>query len=140
MTYCDLSDLLKMMPPAELAELTAESGDEPDETVVAEAIAKADAELDAYLAGRYRLPLTETPPQVKSLSLDLAIYHLYSRRGVMPEVRRDRYRDAVAFLKEVAAGRARLEGAGGEPAGTLKEVAEVKSTPRTFSRGSQEDW
>jgi len=140
MAYCELEDILKMMPPEDLAELTAEAGEEPDPEVVAQAIARADSEIDSYLAVRYVLPLSSVPERVKGLSLDLAIYHLYSRRSVMPEVRRDRYRDAVAFLQEVAAGRARLEGPEGEPAPALQEVAEVKSATRTFSRGSQEDW
>lgn len=32
MAYCNQDDILKLIPRDELAELTAESGDEPDET------------------------------------------------------------------------------------------------------------
>ena len=45
MAYCSQDDLLKMIPLAELAELTAESGDDPEAAVVAEAIAKAGGEI-----------------------------------------------------------------------------------------------
>jgi phage gp36-like protein len=76
MAYCIQDDLLKMIPIAELAELTAESGTEPDSEVVAEAVAKADGEIDAYLGVRYSLPLAEVPALVRSLSVDLALFHL----------------------------------------------------------------
>ncbi len=112
MAYCSQDDLVKMISLAELAELTAESGDEPDAAVVAEAIVKAAGEIDSYLAVRYVLPLAATPPQVQSLAVDMALYHLYSRRSVAPQVRRQKYDAAVAFLKEVAAGQALVEGAG----------------------------
>jgi phage gp36-like protein len=140
MAYCDLNDLLKMMPLAELAELTAESGYEPDETVVAEAVAKAEAEIDSYLGTRYAVPLSPVPAIVKSVAADLAFYHLYSRRSVAPSVRRQKYVDAVAFLKEVAAGRALIESAGGEPPAARRDVAEVESGTRLFTRGTQGDW
>ena len=49
MAYCTQSDIEKLIPVQELAELTTESGDTPDADVVVEAIAKADAEIDSYL-------------------------------------------------------------------------------------------
>jgi phage gp36-like protein len=107
---------------------------------VEEAIAQADAEIDAYLGGRYEVPLTPTPPRLKALSVNMAIYHLYSRRSVAPPVRGDKYEAAVAFLKAVAAGAVGLEGAGGEPAGATGEVAELSSEVRLFSRTSLKDW
>ena len=139
MAYCSQDDLLKMIPAAELASLTAESGEEPDAAVVAEAIAKAAGEIDAYLAVRYVLPLTATPPQVKNLAVDLALYHLYSRRSVAPAVRRQNYEAAMAFLKEVAAGQALVEGAG-EPSGDNRRVGEFSGAPRVLGRNGLSDW
>jgi phage gp36-like protein len=40
---------------------------------------------------------------VKHLAADMAVYHLYSRRGMMQEILREKYQDAVKFLKDVAA-------------------------------------
>jgi phage gp36-like protein len=135
MAYCTQDDLLKLLPEAELAQLTAESGDVPDAGVVSEAIAKADAEIDAYLAVRYQLPLAETPPRVKALSGDLSIYHLYSRRSITSEVWRQKYDDALAFLKLVVAGKAEIVGAAGlEMPGEAQEVTEVTSAARVFTR------
>jgi phage gp36-like protein len=134
MGYCTQNDLLKMIPLAELAELTAESGDEPDGAVVAEAIARADAEINAYLGTRYLVPLAPVPPVVKAWSMDLALYHLYSRRSVAPPVRRQKYEDTVAFLRQVAAGQAVVEGAGGEPPSINRDLSEFTSAARVFRR------
>ena len=141
MSYCTQDDLLKLVPELELAQITAEAGDVPDAAVVAEAIAQAGAEIDSYLAVRYQLPLAETPARVKSLAVDLALYHLYSRRSVAPEVRRQKYEDAITFLKLVGAGRAEIIGAAGvEMSGDAQEVTEVTSATRVFSRETMGDW
>lgn len=141
MAYCTQDDLLKLVPLSELAQITAESGDTPDAAVVAEAIAKADAEIDAYLAVRYQLPLLETPAQIKNLAVDLALYHLYSRRSIAPAVRRQKYEDAVAFLKLVGAGKAVIVGASGqEEIGAVDEVIEVSSQDRVFDRNKMRDF
>lgn len=141
MPYCTQADIEALLPPTTLAELTAEVGGVPDPTVVAAAIAQAQAEIDSYLGKRYVLPFTETPPRVKTLAVDLAVYHLYARRDVMPEGRRDRYKDAVAFLKDVAAGRAEIvEAAGAELPGDAGDVTEISSAERVFSRTKMSDW
>lgn len=135
MAYCTEDDLLPMIPQGELAELTAESGEVPDHAVTAEAIAKAGGEIDAYLGVRYALPLTANPPLLKSLAVDLAIYHLYSRRSVAPQVRRQKYEAAVAFLKQVAAGQAAVEGLAGEP-----QAEDFSGASRVFGRDDLADW
>jgi phage gp36-like protein len=56
MAYSTENDLLTMIPVKELAELTTDSGDTPDSQVVAEAINRADAEIDAYVGVRYATP------------------------------------------------------------------------------------
>ncbi len=141
MAYCTQSDLITMIPVKELAELTADSGDTPDSEVVNEAINRADAEIDAYLGMRHTLPLSPLPDQVKGLSIDMALYHLYSRRSVAPTVRRQKYEAAVAFLKLVAAGEAILEDAGDSPSSGEQVLvgSEFSSATRVFTRNSQ-DW
>jgi phage gp36-like protein len=141
MAYCTQSDLITMIPLKELAELTADSGDTPDSEVVNEAINRADAEIDAYLGMRHTLPLSPLPDQVKGLSIDMALYHLYSRRSVAPTVRRQKYEAAVAFLKLLAAGEAVLEDAGDTPSPGEQVLvgSEFSSTTRVFTRNTQ-DW
>ncbi len=142
MPYCTQEDIAKLLPPADLAQLAAESGDTPDAEVVAEAIAAADAEIDSYLAVRYLLPLAApVPARVRALSVALAIWKLYQRRGLSKPARRQAYEDGVNFLKGVALGRVVIEGASGlEPAGAAQDVTEISSQDRIFSRESLKDW
>ncbi len=142
MPYCTQEDLEKLVPPKELAQLTAESGEEIDELVVNEAIAAADAEIDSYLGVRYQLPLAApVPARVKALSVDLAAYKLYQRRSLENPARRQAYEDGVNFLKAAAKGLAVIEGAGGlEPAGAAQDVTEISSQDRVFTRETLRDW
>ena len=140
MAYSTQDDLLTMISQAELAALTAEAGDEPDSQVVAEAIARADAEIDAACGMRYTVPFSLVPERVKSLSADLAIYHLYSRRSVAPEVWRHKYKDGLDFLKQVAAGQATLAGSGGEPPAAERQSPDFISANRLFSRDTLGEW
>ncbi len=140
MAYSTLNDLLTMIPLKELAELTTDSGDTPDSQVVAEAIARADAEIDAYVGVRYALPFSTVPDQVRGLSVDMALYHLYSRRSVAPAVRRQKYEAALSFLKQVAAGEAVVDGADGLLPETTQVGSEFTGSPRVFSRSTMGDW
>jgi phage gp36-like protein len=140
MAYCCEDDLLKMIPQSELAELTAESGEVPDSLIINEAISKAEAEIDSYLGVRYVVPLAAPPARVKALAVELAIYHLYSRRSVAPPVRQRNYEEAVAFLKQVAAGQVVIVGPQGELPTVAKEVTDSTSAIRAFTRDTQADW
>lgn len=141
MPYCTQSDLLKLIPEKELAQLTAETGDTPDAAVVAEAIAKADGEINGFMGRRYQTPLSPVPDLVRSLSVDMAIYHLHSRRSLAPEVRRQKYEDAVKFLKAVSLGQAVVDGAAGvEAPAVQQEVTEINSQTRVFDREKMGDW
>jgi phage gp36-like protein len=123
-----------------LAELTAESGETPDSEIIAEAITKAEAEIDSYLGVKYVVPLASPPDQVKALAVDLAIYHLYSRRSIVPPVRQQKHDAAVAFLKQVVAGQLVIVGSQGELPTVAKEVADFTSAIRACSRDSLADW
>jgi phage gp36-like protein len=140
MAYCSEDDLLKMIPQADLADLTVESGEVPDSLIIIDAIGKAEAEIDSYLGVKYVVPLSSPPDQVKALAVDLAIYHLFSRRSVVPPVRQQKYDAAVAFLKQVAAGQIVIVGPQGEPPSVAKEVADATSAKRVFSRNILADW
>ena len=77
-----------------------------DTDAVSAAIAVAVAEADGYLAGRYSLPLPAVPPVLVGRLCDMARYRLW-RDEASDEVR-TRYRDAVAWLRDLSAGRAAL--------------------------------
>lgn len=139
MAYCTQDDLLKLISENDLAEITAESGG-VDAAIVTEGIARADAEIDAYLGVRYTLPLSTTPDRVKGLSVDFAIYHLFTRRNIDEPVRRKRYEDGISFLKDVARGLAEIGIAGTELTGAAQEITEISSSTRVFSRTNMSGW
>jgi phage gp36-like protein len=58
MAYCTQPDIEKLIPTQELAELITESASTPDTDVVAESIAKDDAEIDSYLGVRCVVPFS----------------------------------------------------------------------------------
>jgi len=107
MTYATQADLETRFGAAEILQLADRDGDgSADSGVVAGALAEASAEIDAYLAGRYPLPLAPTPGVLVRLACDIARYRLYT--DVVPEAVRKRYEDARRLLEGIAAGRVSL--------------------------------
>ena len=106
MAYCTLDDIKRQLPEAVVMSLTDDSvTGSVDEGVVAEAIADADAEINAWMGGRYQVPFSPVPDVIRKISIDIAVYNLESRRdGDPPEVRKDRYRNAVKLLESIARG------------------------------------
>jgi phage gp36-like protein len=140
MAYCTINDIEKMIPVIEMAELTAESGNTPDSNVVSEAIAKADAEIDSYLGVKYTVPFSSAPARVKSLSEDISIYYLYTRRSIAPELREKNYKNANDFLKSIAAGTAVLMAGSTEAAGSSGQAPQVYSSTPVFDRDNMTSW
>lgn len=86
-----------------------------DATVVAQAIADADAQIDAAAAQHYTTPLSlgnaTTTAVVRMHAGSIAGYLLASRRPAnVPENLRAQYDDALAWLKDLAAGKVHLPG------------------------------
>jgi len=137
--YSIQADILEQLDEQTLIELTDDANEgEIDTDAVTRSIADADAEMDGYLGARYSVPLSPVPTIARKLSVDISIYNLYARRRGAPEDRRQRYVDAIAFLKEVAAGRASLGESDGAPADTHRP--EFLSSTRVFSRGNMSGW
>ncbi len=135
MAYCTQENISNLISEATLISLTDDSGaGEVDDDVVAAAIADADATVDAYCQGRYAIPLSPVPPKIMQISVDIAVYNLFSRSNLeMPEVRKDRNREAIRFLENVAAGRISIGAGTPAPADTDHSV-NMGSVDRIFSR------
>jgi phage gp36-like protein len=135
--YASLEDLRKLLPLGTLVALTDDEGlGTVNEGRVEEALKQAQAEVDGYLGGRYRVPLSPVPEAARRLTADIALYNLYARTvEAIPETRRERYRNAVRQLEAVARGEMSL---GVEPAPSAPADSSAESsTPtdgRTFSR------
>ncbi len=139
MAYCTQADILEQIDDRTLVELTDDSDlAELDEGVVTRAIEDADSLINGYGRLRYTVPLVPVPSMARKLSVDIAIYNLYARRRGAPEDRRQRYLDAIAFLKEVAAGRASLGDMDGSPAESHRPT--ITSADRVFTRSGMDGW
>lgn len=142
MPYATQQDLVDRFGAAELVGLSdrAATG-EIDAAVVAGALADAEELVNGYLAKRYALPLSVQPARLTGVVCDLARYALYTYEP--PEVVRTRHKDAVAWLRDVAAGVVQLPAAGAEPAAPAGEagaaVAFDAEVP-AFTRDSLKGW
>jgi len=107
--YATIADLVAKIPRGEqeLIELTDRTGSGDVESAkVQDALDTATSTADSYLAKVAVVPLTFVPELLQTHVCNIARYQLY---GDAPtdEVRR-RYDDAIAWLKDVVAGRADL--------------------------------
>jgi phage gp36-like protein len=141
MAYATQSDLTEQIAESELIELTDDAGaGVVDASVVARAIADADAEIDAY-CGRYTLPFSPVPVMIRKVSVDLAIYNLFSRRLLLKvdDPRQKRYDNAIRFLRDVSKGAISL--GSDEPAESVDEKPQASRavSDRVFSMGKASD-
>jgi phage gp36-like protein len=124
MAYAVQSDLVPLrMTQKDLNELTIDNvpGQTPiDPTsteglaivaaVTSAALEEASGRVDSYCRARYVTPLQQSD-DVKSLTLDIAQYLLFSRRRTtkITDTVQERFNQALAFLKDIAAAKASLD-------------------------------
>lgn len=111
MSYCSLDDLKKAIPEENLIQLTddAQTG-VIDNEVIDDAIAYAGQLIDGYLRGRYSVPLDPVPELIRRLAVDMAVFHLYSRRFEleMPQSMIDRRKEIIRLLEQIQQGKVQL--------------------------------
>ena len=132
MSYATQADLEARYGAEEVLQLADRNGDGViDAGVVEQALADAGAEIDGYLGSRYQLPLAGAPQIVNVYACDIARYRLYANAAT--EEVRNRYQDAIKFLKLAAEGKVMIGPSNGsaprEAAG-----AEMVSGGRVFGR------
>lgn len=142
MAYSVLNDLKKLIPEETLIQLTDDEGyGITNQTRIDEAIAQADAEIDSYCGGKYSVPFAAPAPDIiKKISVDIAIYNLYSRRvEVIPETRTERYKNAIRQLEGISKG---VISIGEDPAPSAPAEGGVKTNKtnddRTFTKDKLE--
>lgn len=109
MSYATKQDMIDRFGETELVQITNQedhAAETIDDSVLNQALADADAEIDGYLIGRYALPLASVPATLKRNACDIARYHLYDDR-VTEQVQK-RYDNVIAFLRMLAKGDASL--------------------------------
>lgn len=133
MTYATLSDMTTRFGEVELAQLTDRAeGLVVQQDVLDRALDDATAEVDGYLATRYRLPLAVVPQLLVRLVCDIARYRLYDERTT--EAVRQRYEDSVRMLKSISTGAVLLAGAELTGADAPQPTGDSRVTTRTPAR------
>jgi len=102
-------DLIDAFGEQELIDLTDRATPRTyavDTAVAQRACDRADAEVQAVLAGRYALPLATVPALLRYLAQDLARFFLYTR--AVPDDVKARYEAARTSMRDIGAGRAQL--------------------------------
>ena len=118
-----------------------------DNSAVIDAADDASAEIDTYLSVRYSVPLYPVPRVIQRLAVDITIYRLADAAGGYTEERRKRYDDAIALLRRIASGEARLgiddaaENAAEKPAVIRGDaITDDANPPRLFGRRQKNGW
>ena len=133
MTYATKQDLIDRFGETELAQLTDRaSGAAIVDAVLDRALADADAEINSYISVNHVLPLSPVPANLVRVAGDVARYYLYEDR--VTEQVKARYDDAIAFLKNVASGKASLgvDSAGAAPAPA--QTVQFPPSQKVFAR------
>lgn len=104
MSYATRADLEDRYTAALIAQLETSGRD------IGQALADADAEIDSYLSTRYVVPLSgAVDPRVVAAACDIAHYKLFTVQSEGEPA--ERYKLALAWLRDVSAGRANVTGA-----------------------------
>jgi phage gp36-like protein len=134
--YASVADMVERFGEIEIVELTdLEHTGEIDSAMAERALTDATAEIDGYLAARYRLPVTDAPRLLSLLCTDIARFRL--QKGVSTEQARQRYEDAVRKLERIADGRINLPLATPPPASAEPVVRQGR---RVFDDDALRGW
>jgi phage gp36-like protein len=112
MAYATQSDLVPLrMSQKDLVELTDDANTGQVNTqIVSAALEEASGRVDSYCRARYVTPLQQSDT-VKSLTLDIAVYLLFSRRREtrIADTVQQRFEQAMSFLKDISTAKASLD-------------------------------
>lgn len=107
MSYASEQGFRDRFGEVELLELTDFDDDDiPDPGILDSRIRDTDSEIDSYIGQRYSLPLPHVPDVLEARAADILRYRLHDHQP--PQVVRDRYDDAVSWLRRVSRGEASL--------------------------------
>lgn len=139
MPYATQQDYENRFGADELIQLTDKEGVGAfNADTFAQAQLDGDAEIDAWLHGRYVIPLTTIPTVLVRVACDLYRYYLHGSQ--VPEQIDKRYASQISFLKALSRGDVNLNlDTNATPAAAPDEVR-VTAPDRTFSRESLRDY
>jgi phage gp36-like protein len=113
MAYTDKAYFLTKIKDTELDKLILDGSDVPQDDYLVEAIKSADSVIDGYLRNAVdTVPLVTVPDMIKQYSYFIALYFLHDRiqYNEIPQRVKDNYDLSINYLKDVASGKASIEG------------------------------
>jgi phage gp36-like protein len=140
MAYATVSDLIERFGQTEMVRLTTPADQDLDGIVMTVAEAKiedASALIDSYVRKRYRTPMDVPPQEIVRACCILARYDLATGEQREPtEQMREQRSETMAWLRDIAAGKALLEL--DEVAPSDESYARESSRRPVYGRGG--DW
>ena len=142
MTYASLQNLTERFEQLELVQIT-NPHDHTAQTVnqvkVDDALADADAVIDAKIGARYALPLATVPRVLRNIACDLARARLYEDRITDHVLKREEA--AMKLLDEIRDGKVTLGlDLVGQPAAAAQGGPQFTEPNRVFTRDSMSDY
>lgn len=148
MAYSELQDILNVLPERDVIALTddedispasIEAGNPGHANIIArvsDAIAAADSEIDAYSSNKYAVPFSPVPAIINTISVNISIYNLYSRREEeIPPTRQVRYDNAITLLTKISEGTLTI---GDSTQDNISNTADSQLNDRLFTRTSMQ--
>ena len=151
MAYCTVGEVLDMLKADMMNVIIGDDYIEDEQerikviTPLAEqAVGDAEAEIDGYLAKRYKVPFVKTPQVINKFAKDIALYNLVSRKGIDESEREKtyltRYNSAITFLTKVAEGKIDIGVSEQSIEDAAKNGFSMKNAKRLFTRESMRGW
>jgi phage gp36-like protein len=135
MAYCTQTNIEDRIGREDLLRLSDHDGDgTPDADVVEQAIWHAQGDLDSYLQVKFEVPIVPTPAVLEKHCVTMAVYYLQLGRDSVTENMRNAYKDILAWLKDVVAGKAALGGAVAPAESSGAPSVRYESQDRVFGR------
>ena len=107
MAYATREDFIAALGELEAIQLTSrDNTEEIDDSVLAVALNSADGEINSYISAVYELPLATSSPMLITVCINIARFRLYGAKAT--EEVRNRYDDAIRWLRDVSRGVASL--------------------------------
>lgn len=134
MAYSDKTYFLTKIKETELNLLIKDDAGTVQDDYLTEAIESADNMIDGYLRSAVKtVPITPVPKIIQQYSYFIALYFLHDRiqYNDIPQRVKDNYDTAINFLKDVAAGKAALEGVEEEE---IDNFIDYDVNPNVFNR------
>jgi phage gp36-like protein len=131
MAYATEQDIIDIYGAPRLDMLAdADADGTRDAAKVERALNTASDVIDGYISNRYALPLPRASGVLKDCCVSIAVYRMATDPSLMGEDVRQRYEDAVAFLKDIAKG---VAGLGSIPTSAQSAAAAAGSAPKLAS-------